>query len=563
MNNPIEAMLQQAIKVFQTGDLDLSKSILLKILEIEPNEVNTLHMLGVIYKEEKQYDQSLFFLNQALALDGEFSKIHYNKGLLHYERCEYAEAIAHYNLAIKLEDNFQDAWLNKGNALHKLQEYSQAIGEFERVIEANQNDFEAWNYRGISLNELKRYDEALASYEKAVSLNPLYHEAWSNRGVTLNELKRYEEALKSYEHSISLKPDYHVAIYNKGIALNKLKRYDEALAAYDKAIGLKPDYFDAHWNKSLNQLLTGNLKDGLKNYEYRWARSNADSKRHQQFPALTNTRELSGKRVLVWCEQGYGDTIQFCRFINKLIELKADVIFEVQEPLKELLRHSFSDSHVIKLGEPFGNIDYQIPLLSLPLLFDTNLTNIPNAQPYVQATQEGLGNWKNRLKKNNQKINIGIACSGNENVFNGKNRSIDLSLFQPIASQANLFLIQKDLKESDHSFLKTQPGIKFLGNEIKSFDDSASIVQEMDVIITIDTSLAHLSGALGKPTFLLLPMNPDWRWLLNHDCSPWYPTIRIFRQHTPDKWERLIEEVASELELGTHGKQFKPSPLFL
>jgi tetratricopeptide (TPR) repeat protein len=370
-----------------------------------------------------------------------------------------------------------------------------------------------------------------------------------NRGVTLNELNRYEEALASYDKAISLKPDYHEAWMNRGVSFSKLNRYEEALVAYDKAISIEPDYADAFWGQALSQLVTGNLESGWKNFEYRWKRTKAGSIRHQQFPLLTSLSEISGKSFLVWSEQGYGDTIQFSRFIQKLIELKADVIFEVQEPLKELLQNSSLRLKVISQTESTGVVDFQIPLLSLPLLFSTNFDNIPSANSFIRADEDISIFWKDKLNLTNKKMNIGVACSGNKNNSNDKNRSMDLSFFEPIADKANLFLIQKDLREKDQDFLSQYPDIKFLGEEIKSFNDSASIIQAMDLVITVDTSLAHLSGALGKRTFILLPWNPEWRWLLDRQDSPWYPTAKLFRQPNRDNWEEVIKEVILHLNL--------------
>lgn len=296
------------------------------------------------------------------------------------------------------------------------------------------------------------------------------------------------------------------------------------------------------------QLALGNFKDGFKNYEYRLERTSAHPKRHQVFPLLTNLNQASGKRVLVWSEQGHGDTIQFSRLIKNLSDLNIEIIFEVQAGLKTLLEQSIKHAKVIGEGAPFGQVDFQIPLMSLPLLLELDINGIPS-DPYLVDSKKDSIAWKKKLSAANNKLNIGIACSGNEQHINDKNRSIDLEFFKPIADQANLFLIQKDLRKKDRDFLRTHPEIKFLGEEIKSFNDSASIIQEMDLVITVDTSLAHLSGALGKSTLILLPWNPEWRWLLDRQDSPWYPTAKIFRQPHSGRWESVIEDIALQLNL--------------
>jgi len=298
----------------------------------------------------------------------------------------------------------------------------------------------------------------------------------------------------------------------------------------------------------LIQLALGNFKDGFKNYEYRLERTSAYPKRHQAFPLLTNLNQASGKRVLVWSEQGHGDTIQFSRLIKNLSDLNIEIIFEVQTGLKTLLEQSIKHAKVIGEGAHFGQVDFQIPLMSLPLLLELDINGIPS-DPYLVGSKKDSIAWKKKLSAANNQLNIGIACSGNEQHINDKNRSIDLKFFKPIADQANLFLIQKDLRKKDQDFLRTHPEIKFLGEEIKSFNDSASIIQEMDLVITVDTSLAHLSGALGKSTLILLPWNPEWRWLLERQDSPWYPTAKIFRQPHSGRWESVIEDIALQLNL--------------
>ena len=214
-----------------------------------------------------------------------------------------------------------------------------------------------------------------------------------------------------------------------------------------------------------------------------------------------------------------------------------------------LLQNSFLRSKVISKAESIGDIDFQIPLVSLPLLFSTNFDNIPSTNSYIQADEDNSIFWRDKLNPTNKKMNIGVACSGDKNHLNDKNRSMDLRFFEPIANKANLFLVQKDLREKDRDFLNQHPDIKFLGEEIKSFNDSASITQAMDLVITVDTSLAHLSGALGKPTIIMLPWSPEWRWLLDRQDSPWYPTAKIFRQPNRDNWEAVIEEIILYLDL--------------
>ena len=542
-------MIHQAMQAFQSGNLNSAEIILKRVLAAHTKNLPALHILGLIKASQSKHKEAAELLKRAIRLSPVDSSLHYNLAKALQESGADKESLPHHKKAIELNPANLEAWLNYGRSLSRIGLNSDALNVYTKSLQINPNYIEALVNIGATLKDLQRYDEALNYADKTIAINPNFSEAWSNRGIALKELKRYDEALSSYDKAISLKPDYHEAYSNRGVTLNELKRYDEALSSYDKAISLKPDYFDAHWNRSLTQLVTNNFDNGWKNYEYRWKKNKSESMHHQQFPLLTNLSEISGKSVLIWSEQGYGDTIQFSRFIEKLIELKANVIFEVQEPLKALFENSFVHPKIISQGEPTGDIDFQLPLLSLPLLFAIDISNIPSATSYIQDAKENSVLWRHKLNLTNKKINIGIACSGNEKHLNDKNRSMDLRFFEPIADQANLFLIQKDLKASDQDFLYKRPDIKFLGDEIKSFNDSASIIQAMDLVITVDTSLAHLSGALGKPTIILLPWNPEWRWLLDRQDSPWYPMVKLFRQPNLGNWEAIIKEVSLHLSL--------------
>lgn len=506
----LDGLAQIDIGAFKEAELSLLKS-----LELIPDRISTLTNLSAIQIKLQKFSEAKTFAEKAIGMDQNNYEAFFNLGVIAVEEKKYSLALEFLDKAISLHPNY----------------------------------YQAWSSKGIALNELKLCDQALVAYDKAIKIKPDYHEAWSNKGMVLNELKRYDEALAVYDKAIDIKPDYHEAWSNKGFVLCDLKRYDEALAAYDKAIEINPNYYDAHFNKALAQLTIGVFHEGWKNYEFRWKHSYAQPLKHQEIPALTNLNNLKGKKILVWSEQGYGDTIQFSRFIEKLSSLGAQVTFEVQEPLKTLIANSLQHMHVIHQGEPFERVDYQIPLVSLPLLFQVNIEHIPNPTSYLKCSEENYEAWKKKLNLSNKKLNIGIACSGNENYRNDKNRPIKLSAFSPLINITNLFLIQKDVRKSDADFLKTHPEIRFLGNAIKSFDDSASIISQMDLIITIDTSLAHLSGALGRPTFLLISWSPDWRWLLDRDTSPWYRSLKIFRQPTIDNWDAVIKNVLDELPL--------------
>jgi tetratricopeptide (TPR) repeat protein len=486
--------------------------------------------------------------NKLTEAEFELAKSHFLQGLECFNKEMFLEAEALFRKSLSIIPDRESTLTNLSATLVKLEKYSEAEKILKNVLEINNSNQEAWVNLGNVYVKTDREEQALASYEKALSINSKYAEAWSNRGKALIGINQNTEALASYDKAISLKPDYAEAWYNRGVLLSKLKHYDQALTSYDKAISLKPDYNSALWNKSLVQLVTGDFEGGWTNYEYRWLKNNAKDKHHQNFPALTSLNELGSSTVLVWWEQGLGDTIQFSRYAALLSELGENVVFDVQKPLKSLLQHSFPGIKVIKRDEPLRGIDFQIPLMSLPRLFSADLNNIPSSQGYLKPVPESIDLWRVKLNLSSSKPNIGIACSGNENHDNDKNRSMALSLFEPLLEVANLFLIQKHVRDSDKDFLSNHPEIKFLGDQISTFEDSASVVELLDLVVTVDTSLVHLSGALGKPAKVLVTWDPEWRWFLDREDSPWYHSVQVFRQPSPGNWKSVIQDIIIHLK---------------
>jgi len=291
----------------------------------------------------------------------------------------------------------------------------------------------------------------------------------------------------------------------------------------------------------------GDFENGWVNYEHRWGITKAEPYRHANIARLKDVQEVKDKKILVWGEQGHGDTIQFVRYIQALQDRGAKVTLEVQPSLKELLATSITNCEVICPGDSSQKYDYEIPLMSLGLLLKTNLSSIPNKTPYLRTSATKLEFWSKNLRLKNDQLNIGIACSGFIGEKHFDNRLIDLDKFQPFADSANIFLIQKDLRSTDIAYLASQKSIRYLGNEIDSFEDTAAIIELMDAIVTIDTSIAHLAGALNKNTYLLLAWNPDWRWLQDRSDTPWYPSVNLIRQKSINSWDGCLENIFTSL----------------
>jgi tetratricopeptide (TPR) repeat protein len=362
-----------------------------------------------------------------------------------------------------------------------------------------------------------------------------------NRGVALRELKRFEEALASYDHALTLRPDYAEALLNRGSILYELKRFEEALANYDQALTRRPDYAEAHFNEALCRMLIGDLNRGFEKHEWRWeSRQARNDKRDFAQPLWLGSNEITGKTILLHAEQGFGDTIQFCRYVPLVVERAARVILEVQDPLRELMSALPGATQIVSRGEPLPDFDIHCPLLSLPLAFATRLETIPAATPYLHASPQQAMSWNARLGPK-RRLRIGLAWAGRQTHKNDHNRSVSFSSLMPLLDfDATFVSLQREVRMSDTTTLRDRSDVLHFGGELNNFSDTAAIISNLDLVISVDTSVAHLAGALGKPVWILLPYVPDWRWLLDREDSPWYPTARLFRQNHTRTWDDVI-----------------------
>jgi tetratricopeptide (TPR) repeat protein len=360
--------------------------------------------------------------------------------------------------------------------------------------------------------------------------------------------------------AIGTKKDYHKVLNNKGLLLHALghikdKKYFElAKECYDQAIKIKSDFADAYWNKSLTQLTLGEFAEGWRNYEYRFKLENAKPQ-FIDVPRLESIKNLTNRRILIWSEQGLGDSIQFSRYIYKILDLGAKVTFDTSRLLTSIMSRQFNCT-INETGQGLvkNNFDFQIPLLSLPMLFNTDLNSIPLNNSYLKTSKEKDTEWLNKLKLTKQKLNIAITYAGNPDYVADSERSANLEIFHPFVDKVNLFLIQKDMKKEDEVFLKKYPQIKFVGKDIDNFDDLASVIQNMDFVISTDTSIPHLAAAIGKKVFILLGRITDWRWMLNSETSPWYSSATLLRkkfnpESKTEDWSHAFEAILKEFKI--------------
>ena len=505
---PTPDLLVQAVALHRALRLAEAEPLYQRILTAQPNHFDALHMLGVIRHQQGRNPEALDLIGRALA-------------------ARPSSAWAHSNI---------------GLVLRALTRHAEAVASFERALQLDPNDVDTIINLGGTLFALARYEEALAAAERVLALDPSWAEAFNLRGNVLQETGRLAEALASYDRAVAIDPD-HAVFCNRGSALQALNQHREAIASYDRAVALKHDYADAHWNGALARLCIGDLPGGFAKFEWRWRTGDGGPSFRQ--PLWLGAQPLSGKTILLYAEQGVGDCLQFARYVPLVTERGAQVLLAVHRELKALL--SDLADEIFAEGEALPPFDLRCPLLSLPLAFGTTLATIPADVPYVRADEERAARWQARLGAS-ASLRVGLVWSGNPAHKNDRRRSISFDQLAPLlaAPGVQFVSLQKEVRPSDAEAMGRSPLID-LAAELHDFADTAAVVASLDLIISVDTAVAHLAGAMGKPVWVLLPFSPDWRWLLERHDSPWYPSAQLFRQPRIGDWASVIARVAEKL----------------
>ena len=509
----INKAISLAFEYFQTGNLQKAEEICKEVLELQPNNADALHLLGLLYYQLKNYVYAIQFIRKAL----EFSP------------------------------SDPDAYYDLGNALHEKGDLDEAITCYQKALHFDPNFIEAYNNLGFALQDKGQLDEAITCYQKAIELNPNYAEAYNNLGYAFYLKKeQLEEALTYYHKALQLNPTYPEVHNNLGLALQDKGQLDEAITCYQKAIRHYPNFAEAHWNMALALLLSGNFKDGWEKFEWRWRCISLPRNFSQP---LWDSSDITGRTILLHAEQGFGDTIQFIRYVPLVAQCMEKVIVECQEELKSLLQNVEGADLVIARGEPLPEFDIHCPILSLPLVFKTTLENIPLKIPYIIVDPILVQRWKDRIHPDNSKLKIGIVWSVKHRDEKLHYRSCPLELFSPLTQFDDITFYSLQKGAAGEQAKNPPQGIKLIDytEEIHDFSDTAAFIENLDLIISVDTAVVHLAGALGKSVWTLVPFAPDWRWMLTREDSPWYPTMRLFRQSSPGDWEPVIASIEKEL----------------
>ena len=521
-----QARFMEGLALHQNGNLAHAQELYEEVLNLQPNHFDALHFLGVIAYQAGNSTLAVKLIDKAIAINPSNAVSYSNRGMALQDLRRFEEALLSFNQALLLQPDLAEAYSNRAN----------------------------------TLKDLNRLDEALASCEQAIMLRPDYAEAFYNRGIALKELRRMDEALIDYGTAIKLKPGYAEVWCNRGIALAELRRLEEAINSLEHAIALKPGLAEAHLNLALTCLLMGDFSRGWKEYEWRWKSVRAkQSTRYLARPIWLGKESLKDKTILLHSEQGLGDTLQFCRYAQKVSDLGARVILEAPRPLLTLLQTIEGVEQLVASGSALPTFDYHCPLMSLPLAFNTDLSTIPSSKRYITSNSRKVAEWQARLGKKT-KFRVGLVWSGgfrpDQPEVWGVNsrRNIKLSALAPLRNEGlEFYSLQKGQPaESELAELKTfawdGPEIIDFTSQLADFSDTAALIENLDLVISVDTSTAHLVGALGKPVWILNRVDTCWRWLLDREDSPWYQSVRLFRQQKVGDWDSVVEEVRQALQ---------------
>jgi len=582
--NNFSALHLMGLIQFQRRNFERAQDAIWRAVKINPRSVEALTNLALVLQAQGKYEEALRYLDKALKIHPTNLLALNNRGNLLWLLKRHEDALESLSKALAIKSDYADALCNRGNVLIELKRFDEALKDIDAALRLSPRDSILLNNRANVLWALDRRDEALQTFEKAFAIDPQDLSILKDRGSALLFAEREQDALGCFDRALAIKPDDIYFLYKRGTVLAKLNRFEEALAcfdrslevdaanvdalngrgnalasltraaeaiaAYNKAIEIDPETPEARWNRSLTFLQVGNFKEGWKEYEWRWKTANFTTKpRNFDKPLWLGDAPLEGKVILIHAEQGFGDSIQFSRYIPMVVALGAQqVIVEVQAPLKGIFSSIKGARKVIAFGEELPAFDLHCPMLSLPLAFKTELDSIPHDVPYLDSDPNLTSKFAGLLPQAKKKL-IGVAWAGRLSFGGDRSRSIGLQRIAPLLEAAGCHFIgiQKDLRIGDKELLSTMPNLTWVGDKLSDFSDTAALMSMLDLIISSDTSVVHLSGALARPTWILLEHKPDWRWLVDRNDNPWYPTARLFRQPQPGDWNSVVASVKEAL----------------
>ena len=514
------------------------------------NKGVSLHRLG-------RFVEAIDCYNRALPHYANDPVLHGNLALSYTASGQFGKAIASWDKVLVLSPTNLDAAISRASLLNSLREHSEALKGLDRFRAVGNANPDFLLNLAIALKGVLRLDQALSVCDRVLALGQKLPEAWFARGNILFETGRLDDALACYNKTLELAPLFADAAIGCGSVLAERGDLAGAVAAFDRALALAPDHAQAHWNRGNYLLAHRDFEKGWEEFEWRKRLTGSSEVRIYSKPLWNSREDIKGKTIYLYSEQALGDTIQFCRYVGILRQMGANIILEVQDRLVRLLRDSLDDVEIIGASGTSPRFDYHFPLLSLPRELRTNATNIPDKVPYISAEPDRVRTWAKRLGEHGFKI--GICWQGRQSGLTERGRSIPLTCYRPLAQMPGVRLISLQKDKNAGQFLALHGmQVETCGDDFDAGDsaflDAAAVMENLDLVITCDTAVAHLAGALGRPTWVALRFVPDWRWQLDRSDSPWYPTMRLFRQKNNQDWASVFAEMHVALRelIGAH-----------
>jgi len=542
----VEAHNNLGIILAQQGDADGARTEFEHVLTLKPQYAEVHNNLGTVLLGQGQLDQAAARYEQALALRPDYPQAHNNLGLTLFRQGQLDPAVAHCQQALALLPNYAEAHYNLGLVRGKQGQLDQAAACYEQALALRPDYADAcWGLGNLLLRQNK-LDQAAARFEQTLALRPHFAEAHYDLGVTLWRQGQLDQASARFEQTLALRPAYPEACYNLALIAWAQGKYDQAAARFEQALALRPDYADAHWGRAACYLVEGDYEHGWPAHEGRLR-----PPRHT-LPRWTG-QPLAGRSLLLTTEQGLGDTLQFVRYARMLKELGARVVLACQPALGPLLASypHLDELFIVGSAEELPRCDFYLPLLSAPQAFHTDAATIPCDVPYLAADPALTDQWREELSGVDG-FKIGIVWQGSREFASDRWRSMPLAQFAPLARQRGVRLISLQKGFGSEQIATVDFPILDLSGRLDEtagpFMDTAAVIRNLDLVIAPDTGIGHLAGALGVPVWLALQFAPDWRWLRDREDSPWYPTMRLFRQTTFDRWPDVFERMADALQ---------------
>ena len=537
-----------AIGHHRAGRLAEAEAVYNEILKASPEHIDSLHLSGLIASQRGNHRVAIERIGKAIALTRTrpVAALHNNLGVALRGAGQPDRAAAHFGQAVALKPDYAEAHTNLGAALQDLGRLDDAAVCSRRAVELTPQAPMAHYAFGAVLQQQEKLEEARACYEQAIRLKPDYADAHINLGTVLTDLGKPAEALAPYRRAVAFKPAHPNAHYNLGRALERTGQPEAALECYRQAQTLKPDYAEAHWNEALIQLARGDLAAGWRKYEWRWRLPGMVPRGFPQ-PAWRG-EDGRDRTILIHAEQGFGDTLQFIRYARLARERVGMVIVECQPSLTSLLERTPGIDRLVARGEPLPAFDYQVPMLSMPGILGTTIDNIPADIPYLRPSPDRVTAWHARMAGIGE-LKVGLVWRGNPGNSQDRARSLSAAAFAGLPANPGIrcFILQQDASQAEIDALSQHGAVTDCGPDLTDWGETAALISELDLVVTVDTAVAHLAGALGKPVWILLTHIPHWCWLTDREDSPWYPTARLFRQPETGAWEPVQMRVRGAL----------------